>query len=126
MGLPEPATFAATWLAAWNSHDVEAVLAHFDDDVVFTSPVAVRILPESGGVLRGKDALRHYWTVALSMIPDLRFALERVFAGVDVLVICYRNENGDERNEVLRFRRGLVVEGHGTYPFELDGPVQRR
>ena len=44
--------------------DVEAVLAHFHDDVVFSSPIAARLLPDSLGVVRGKEALRHYWTAA--------------------------------------------------------------
>ncbi len=66
MPTPEPDAFAEQWVQAWNAHDVEAVLAHFADDVVFTSPVAARVLPETGGVVRGKDALRDYWTTALA------------------------------------------------------------
>jgi ketosteroid isomerase-like protein len=34
--------FAAEWVAAWNADDVEAVLAHYDEDVVFSSAVAER------------------------------------------------------------------------------------
>nr|WP_238992467.1 nuclear transport factor 2 family protein [Jiangella ureilytica] len=49
----DPHAFARDWVAAWNAH--EAVLRHFHEDVVFTSPVAARVLPESGGVLRGQD-----------------------------------------------------------------------
>ncbi len=30
--------FADDWVTAWNSHDLEKVLSHFDDNVVFTSP----------------------------------------------------------------------------------------
>ncbi|HZZ47053.1 MAG TPA: nuclear transport factor 2 family protein [Pseudonocardia sp.] len=67
--------FAQHWLAAWNNHDVEAVLGHFTDDVVFRSPAAVRLLSDSDGVIRGKDELRRYWTLALEKIPDLRFEL---------------------------------------------------
>jgi len=36
--------------------------------------------------------------------------------GIDLLVIGFRNEQGVDRCEVLRFREGLIVEGHGTYP----------
>ena len=57
--------FADEWVQAWNADDIEAVLAHFHDDVVFTSPVAARVVPKSGGVVRGKAALRNYWTTAL-------------------------------------------------------------
>ena len=110
------AGFAREWVDAWNAHDVEAVLAHFADDVVFSSPVALRVLPASGGVVRGKAALREYWTTALAGIPDLKFAVENVFQGIDTVVITYRNQNGGLVNEVLRFGDdNRVVEGHGTY-----------
>ena len=56
------------------AHDVEAVLAHFRDDVVFTSPVAATLLPESAGRVDGKAALRTYWNLAVQRMPDLRFA----------------------------------------------------
>lgn len=113
--VPDAAAFSSSWVAAWNAHDLEAVLAHFADDVVFTSPVAARILPETGGVLRGKDQLRRYWAEGLRLIPDLRFTVERVFVGIDVLVVSYRNQAGHLVDEVLRFADGLVVAGHGTY-----------
>ena len=114
MTTPEPLAFAAAWVAAWNAHDVEAVLAHFHDDVVFTSPTAARVVPASGGVVRGKDALRTYWTEGLRLVPNLHFTVERVFAGVGVLVITYRNQAGGLVDEVLVFADGLVVEGHAT------------
>lgn len=107
--------FATGWLAAWNAHDVEAVLAHFADDATFTSPVAARILDGSDGVLRGKEALRAYWRHGLERYPDLRFELVGVYAGIDTLVLNYRNQNGGLVNEVLRLDGALVVEGHGTY-----------
>lgn len=69
MPTPEPQQFADDWVQAWNSHDVEAVLAHFHDDVVFSSPIAARVLPDSLGVVRGKEALRHYWTTAWRCCP---------------------------------------------------------
>jgi ketosteroid isomerase-like protein len=33
---PDPRSFADDWVRAWYAHHVEAVLAHFHDDVVFT------------------------------------------------------------------------------------------
>jgi ketosteroid isomerase-like protein len=30
--------FVDEWVRAWNAHDVEAVLAHFHDDVLFPHP----------------------------------------------------------------------------------------
>jgi hypothetical protein len=109
------AEFASRWVAAWNSHEVEAVLAHFTDDVVFTSSVAARFLPETGGVFRGKPALRAYWAAALARLPELHFELLGTYAGVEHIVINYRNHVGDLVCEVLRFDGSLVAEGHGTY-----------
>lgn len=106
--------FARRWVKNWNDHDIEAVLAHFADDVVFTSPLAERLFPESGGVISGKDALRRYWTEGLRRGPGLRFELLGVYAGTDTIVIRFRNEQGADRCEVLTFSGGRVRTGHGT------------
>ncbi|WP_372513064.1 nuclear transport factor 2 family protein [Mycobacterium cookii] len=112
---PEPGEFARAWSAAWNHRDVEAVLAHFHDDVVFSSPVAAELLPGTAGVVRGKAALREYWSTALAAHPELHFDVLGVYRGQGVLVINYRNERGGLVNEVLEFDGGLVRRGHGAY-----------
>jgi hypothetical protein len=112
---PEPDAFAEKWSAAWNQRDVEAVLTHFHDDVVFTSPFAAEIVPDSAGVVHGKPALREYWIAALALIPDLRFDIVGVYQGESVLVINYRNHWGALVNEVLEFDGARVRRGHGTY-----------
>ena len=107
--------FAESWLEAWNAHDVDAILDHFAEEVVFTSPVASQLLDDCDGVVRGKPALREYWTEGLRRIPELHFEVEALYVGVSTLVINYRNHRGSLVNEVLRFDGELVVEGHGTY-----------
>ena len=115
MPTPDPKSYADQWVRAWNAHDIEAVLDDFHDDVVFTSPVAARVVPESGGVVRGKAALRDYWTAALATYPDLKFELVNVYRGESTLVINYRNHRGELVNEVLTFDGDRVRVGHGTY-----------
>jgi len=108
--------FALQWVDAWNAHDLDGVLAHFADDAEFSSPVAAQLLPETHGILRGKEAIRGYWTIGLERIPDLRFEVIDVYAGVDLLVIHYRNHVGGLVNEVLLLNAaGLVQRGYGTY-----------
>jgi len=114
----DPRPFAERWLVAWNAHDLDAVMTLFHDDVVFTSPLAIKVVPESEGVLHGKEALRAYWSAALKLVPDLHFELTRLFAGVDSLLIGFRMNGGPERFEILRFRGDRVSEGHGTYQVE--------
>ena len=111
----EITAFVDSWVRAWNAHDLDEVLSHFADDVVFTSPVAARLIEGGDGVVRGKAALRAYWAEGLRRIPDLHFALVDVYVGVDTVVINYRNQRGGLVNEVLTFDGPLVVQGHGTY-----------
>jgi ketosteroid isomerase-like protein len=108
-------SFAEHWQSSWNAHDLDALLAHFSPDVVFSSPVAAQLLPDCDGVIRGRDALRDYWTRALSMLPDLHFEVEAVYAGVDTIAISYRNHMGNGVCEILTFSDGLVIEGQATY-----------
>jgi ketosteroid isomerase-like protein len=107
--------FSAEWLAAWNAHDLEAILAHFADEVVFTSPLALQIVDGSDGVLRGKVALRAYWSEGLRRNTELHFEIEDLYLGVNTIVIHYRNHAGALVNEVLTFDGPLVIEGHATY-----------
>ena len=76
-------------------------------------------------MIRGKDALRGYWTRALELVPELRFELIGVYTGVGSIVINYRNQRGGLVNEVLFFDDdGLVRQGHGTYASD-DRPIWR-
>jgi ketosteroid isomerase-like protein len=72
----DASAYAAEWAEAWNNRDIEQVLGHLHEDVEFTSPTALAVM----GVptVRGKAALREYWTKALSQITSLRFTLDRV------------------------------------------------
>lgn len=67
--------FAREWVAAWNRSDVDTILVHYDDDVVFVSPLAASITGDPE--VRGKAALRAYWTAALSSrSAPLQFSFE--------------------------------------------------
>lgn len=116
--------FAEQWVRDWNAHDIDALLEHFADDVVFTSPVAVRLLG-GDGVIRGKKALRAYWSEGIRLIPDLRFEVLAVYAGISTLVINYRNQAGGLVCEVLTFDGPLVSQGHGAYLAKAPAEPER-
>jgi ketosteroid isomerase-like protein len=67
------AEFAQDWIDAWNSHDLERILTHYDDQVLLVSPIALKLL-NGDGTVRGKAALREYFLRGLEAFPDLRFA----------------------------------------------------
>jgi hypothetical protein len=105
--------FAARWAGAWNDRDIEAVLVDFHDNVVFTSPTAVAVVGVA--TVRGKEALRAYWTAALGRIGSLRFVVDQVLWDPEhrVLAIIYTSEiNGTTKrvSENLTFdSTGRVV-----------------
>jgi len=102
--------FSAEWLAAWNSHDLDRILQHYAEDVVFRSNKATALVgtPE----VRGKAALRVYWGKGLALQPDLKFDLLDTYAGPDTITLRYRNQTGREVCEVLIFDPdGLVNSG---------------
>jgi ketosteroid isomerase-like protein len=86
--------FAAEWIDAWNSHDLDRILSHYTDDFEMSSPLIVQIMGEPTGTLKGKAAIREYWAKALARIPDLRFEVEDVLAGASSVVIRYRGHRG--------------------------------
>jgi hypothetical protein len=115
--------FVDQWLRDWNAHDLEALLSHYSDDVVFTSPVAAQLLEWSDGNIHGKGELREYWTEGLRRIPDLHFEVVDYYVGLNTLVINYRNQRGGLVAEFLAFEGSEIVAGHGTYLSADDNPT---
>ena len=95
--------FAADWVAAWNAHDLDRILAHYADDFEMTSPVIVQIAGEPSGTLRGKQAVGAYWRNALQLIPDLQFELISLLVGVGSITLYYKGARGRLAAEVFHF-----------------------
>ncbi len=86
--------FAKEWVAAWNSHDLDRVLAHYEEDFEMSSPIIIALVGEPSGKLRGKAAVGAYWAKALQLVPNLRFELLAVLAGVNTITIYCRGHKG--------------------------------
>ena len=100
--------FAQEWVEAWNSHDLERILSHYDDEVRLVSPVALKLLKNGDGVVQGKAALREYFRRGLEAFPNLHFDLIDVLWGVETVVIYYGNKvRGNKTAEVMQ----LTAEG---------------
>jgi predicted ester cyclase len=92
---------AEHWVAAWNAHDLELILTHYDDVVELTSPVAAQLLGTPDGKVAGKANLRAYFQRGLIAYPELHFHLEDVFWGVNSVVLCYLNQKGTRTAEFM-------------------------
>jgi ketosteroid isomerase-like protein len=94
-------TIAHEWVAAWNSHDLEAIMSHYSNDVILTSPVAAQLLGTETGIVQGKDNLRAYFAKGLQAYPELRFELIEILIGMNSLVLYYVNQKGSKTAEFM-------------------------
>lgn len=107
---------ADEWYAAWNAHDLDRILSHYSDEVVFVSPFAVEIAGRADGRLEGKEALRGYFAAALERFPDLEFEPIALMVGPRSLVLHYHSVKGLLAAELLVVGEdGLVGESLAHY-----------
>jgi hypothetical protein len=102
--------FAQEWVAAWNSHDLDRILSHYEEEVVLISPIAARLLGDPTGTVQGKAALRRYFQKGLEVYPNLQFELLDVIWGIESLVLYYINQQGTQSGEFMKLNnRGKVT-----------------
>jgi predicted ester cyclase len=97
----EALNLAELWVAAWNAHDLDLIMSHYDDAVELTSPVAAQLLGTSDGRVIGKANLRAYFRRGLEAYPDLNFRLTDVLRGVNSVVLYYTNQKGTRTAEFM-------------------------
>lgn len=107
--------FAAEWINAWNSHSIDKILSHYDDEFEMSSPAIVALTGEASGTLKGKDSVGKYWQVALKKYTNLHFKLLHVFCGADSISILYQGVLGLS-NEVFFFGEdGKIIRAYAHY-----------
>lgn len=112
-------THARAWCDAWNRRDLDAVMAHYAEDVVLSSPLVVKRWGIEDGCLRGKQRVRENFAIGMRN-EALHFELVDVLVGVDALCVIYRRETGALVADLVEVDgRGLgvrVVACHGMAP----------
>jgi len=89
------------WVAAWNAHDLDAIMTHYDDAIEVTSPVAAQLLGTPDGKVVGKANLRAYFQRGLEAYPELNFRLEDELSGLNSVVLYYTNQKGTRTAEFM-------------------------
>lgn len=87
------------WVAAWNAHDLDQIMSHYDEAIELTSPVAAQLLGNAKVI--GKTNLRAYFQRGLEAYPNLRFDLKDVLWGLNSLVLYYTNQKGTLSGEFM-------------------------
>ena len=92
---------AQDWVAAWNTHDLDRILMHYEEAVELTSPVAAKLLGISDGKVVGTENLRAYFRRGLEAYPELHFELVDVLWGINSIVLYYTNHKGTRTAEFM-------------------------
>jgi hypothetical protein len=85
---------AEEWIAAWNAHDLDAIMSMYSPEVVFQTPTIIDSLGVPDGRVEGLDRLREHFARGLQRLPDLRFELDEVYTGVHSIAMAYHWADG--------------------------------
>lgn len=92
---------AQDWIDAWNSHDIDRILSHYSDEIVFTSPFVVKLLGDNSGTIQSKVDLKSYFMKGLVAYPNLKFELYELLIGVNSITLYYKTVNEMLAAEVM-------------------------
>ena len=104
---------ATKWFDAFNAHDIEMLLALYDDQAEHYSPKLKVHQPETNGLIKGKHALRDWWTDAFKRLPQLSYELLQLTADGEQIFMEYTRHTPGETDlrvgEVLIIRNEKII-----------------
>ena len=104
---------ATKWFEAFNAHDLEKLLSLYNDNAQHYSPKLKIRMPETQGLIKGKQALREWWQDAFDRLPTLQYEVIKLTADEDQVFMEYvRRVDGEDDlsvGEVLQIDNGLIV-----------------
>jgi ketosteroid isomerase-like protein len=105
---------AESWTEAWNARDLDSLMSHYADNVVFMSPTVVMRDGEPSGVIHGKAALTEHFREGLESFGSaVKFTLLDACVGVRGYALYYQRETGakvivakrlDEHDKIIEAR----------------------
>jgi len=106
-------TIATRWLDCFERRDLDGLLALYADDATHTSPKIRVRHPETGGLLRGKAAMRAWWQDSFDRLPSMKYVPTALTADSRRVFMEYvRKVDGDADMpvaEVLECEGGKIV-----------------
>ena len=104
---------AIQWFEAFNTHDLEKLLALYHNNAEHFSPKLKIRKPETNGLVSGKDALRDWWQDAFERLPTLHYSVTTLTANEERVFMEYvRKVSGEDDMliaETLEVKDGLII-----------------
>lgn len=106
-------SIAFRWFEAFNTKQLDKLLALYDDEAQHFSPKLKIRIPETNGLVIGKEAMRAWWQDAFDRLPSLHYKVTSLTANTDRVFMEYiRQVDGEEDMlvaEVLEIREGKIT-----------------
>lgn len=104
---------ALQWFEAFNEHEIEKLLALYDEDAEHYSPKLKIHQPETNGFIKGKSALKFWWTDAFERLPNLHYELLKLTVEDDRVFMEYIRQTPGEADlrvgEILTIKEGKII-----------------
>ncbi len=104
---------ALSWFKAFNEHNLENLLALYNDNAAHYSPKLKIRQPETNGLVNGKAALRAWWQDAFDRLPTLHYKTTSLTANNERVFMEYIRQVDGEPDmlvaEVLEINAGLIT-----------------
>jgi hypothetical protein len=95
-------TLALDWMDAWNKRDIDRVMNHYTDDIVFYSLTVIKRWDMPDGKIQGREKLRAHFLKSFELFPALHFEYVDILYGVDEMIIVYKRETGALAGDVIQ------------------------
>ena len=106
-------SIAHLWFEAFNAHNLEKLLSLYDDEAQHYSPKLKIRLPETKGLVTGKDALRSWWKDSFDRLPTLHYKVTSLTSNSDRVFMEYIRTVDNEEDilvaEILEVRDGRII-----------------
>jgi hypothetical protein len=86
--------FAASWVEAWNSRNLDCIIEHYSEDVVLSSCLVRTIGGVNSDTIRGGLALRSFFSAVLRRFPSASLRLRAVYSYDEGVVLLYDSVKG--------------------------------
>ena len=104
---------ALNWIAAFNEHNLNRLLDLYSPVAEHFSPKLKQRHPETGGLIKGREAMHSWWKDAFDKLPSLHYHLVNLLVGEDQLLMEYNREVEGEPvmkvAEILEIGNGLIT-----------------
>jgi hypothetical protein len=107
--MEKTADYVKRWVAAFESKDLDRVLAFYTNDVIFQSPLVARLSHDPSGTVQGKAALRAYVKKGFELMAAVR-------PGHDCQGAVNDSSPSQARHRLPRDNSAMSVEEHPLQP----------